>query len=387
MAVVPLELPMTASKASKPTILLHGHFHTNNFGDVILAAIFRKWIHDAAPGATIVCPQTPWDVASHVGATRPWRITDAFTHDAMLLAGGGYFGDDGYRPWVWTARMGKHIGWISTASVVLGKPSGAFCVGSGPLHNAFARRWAAWYANHCEFFSVRDADSQNWMVRHGAQKERVILSADAAILASDLCSPSKSTNDGGKVDPSARMRVVGLHLNGLPKHYDDLHRIYQTVTRQAEKNHWRIVFLNDQVTAPSIRDLAKKWGCFDSVNPNVVDCHKAIDFLHRLRDLDLIITTKLHVGVCGVALGVPVISLPYHMKTPRFYERAGLSSCCVSIEKPGWITQLTPLLERAFTSGLDRPVVPAALKELAMRNRHDVESLMTRAGAMVLRAS
>lgn len=306
-------------------------------------------------------------------------MADVLTHDAMLLAGGGYFGDDGYRPWVWTARMGKHIGWISTASLMLRRQSGAFCVGSGPLHNGIARRWAAWYANRSSYFSVRDVESQDWMIRHGALKQKVILSADAAILASDLCPPQPNADLIRRSTSGERRKVVGVHLQGLPKHYDTLHRVYKAVVGQASKNGWETVFLIDNVNGTSIRDLAKSWGNLDEVNSRILACDNAIDFLKAIQNFDLVVTSKLHVGVCSVSLGVPVIAIPWHMKTPRFYDRANLSRFCVPIESGNAEEQLCQLLNEAFTVGLAKPTIPSELRVQAEQNCRDVGRMISKA--------
>ena len=40
----------------RPIISLHGTYFGNNYGDILLIAIFAKWIKDAVPNAIINLP-------------------------------------------------------------------------------------------------------------------------------------------------------------------------------------------------------------------------------------------------------------------------------------------------------------------------------------------
>src|SRR6202007_2101045 len=60
--------------------------------------------------------------------------------------------------------------------------------------------------------------------------------------------------------------------------------------------------------------------------------------------VDGIVTTKLHVGIVGCAMEKPVISMPGHSKTPRFYKQVGLSEQCIS-QSGDWRPELTQKLE------------------------------------------
>jgi polysaccharide pyruvyl transferase WcaK-like protein len=51
-----------------------------------------------------------------------------------------------------------------------------------------------------------------------------------------------------------------------------------------------------------------------------------------LSELDLVITTKLHVGITSIAVKTPVVSFPYHSKTQRLYEQLNLSDRCIHVE-------------------------------------------------------
>ena len=48
-----------------------------------------------------------------------------------------------------------------------------------------------------------------------------------------------------------------------------------------------------------------------------------------LEKLDLVITSKLHVGIVSTALETSVISLPYHTKTIRYYEQIDAKERCL----------------------------------------------------------
>src|SRR5690606_12928160 len=52
------------------------------------------------------------------------------------------------------------------------------------------------------------------------------------------------------------------------------------------------------------------------------------DLLALINLLDLVITTKLHVGIVAVALATPVLAFPYHPKVTRFYDQIQASDRC-----------------------------------------------------------
>ena len=50
-----------------------------------------------------------------------------------------------------------------------------------------------------------------------------------------------------------------------------------------------------------------------------------------LQEFDLVITTKLHVGIVSWVLGTPVCSIAAHSKTIRFYRQIRRDQFCVPI--------------------------------------------------------
>jgi polysaccharide pyruvyl transferase WcaK-like protein len=46
---------------------------------------------------------------------------------------------------------------------------------------------------------------------------------------------------------------------------------------------------------------------------------------------ELIVTSKLHVGIVGIATGCKVISIPTHSKTIRLYKQLGLENFCIPV--------------------------------------------------------
>src|SRR5699024_10102591 len=54
--------------------------------------------------------------------------------------------------------------------------------------------------------------------------------------------------------------------------------------------------------------------------------------INNLQEMDKIITSKLHVGIVGYALGKRTLSIPFHPKTIRFYEQIKREEFCIPVQ-------------------------------------------------------
>jgi hypothetical protein len=97
-----------------------------------------------------------------------------------------------------------------------------------------------------------------------------------------------------------------------------------------------------------------------------------------IKALDLVITTKLHVGIVACALGTSVLAFPAHQKTRRFYEQIGAADRCLPLHQlaPG---DALAQLERFARGELGPAPVPPAVRAAALNNRTVLVGFLARA--------
>jgi polysaccharide pyruvyl transferase WcaK-like protein len=91
----------------------------------------------------------------------------------------------------------------------------------------------------------------------------------------------------------------------------------------------------------------------------------------QLGAADLVVTTKLHVGIVAAALGTPVLSFPFHAKVPRLYRQLESPERCVPLDL---VTpeRVEERLASVAESGYARLEIPAAVRQAANDNRQEL---------------
>jgi polysaccharide pyruvyl transferase WcaK-like protein len=127
---------------------------------------------------------------------------------------------------------------------------------------------------------------------------------------------------------------VAIHVNRLEgrRHAVLLGRIVEEVVGRAPASRpTRLFFLHDQRKAgrhPSAAADAERLmqevlsGAFA-----VIPYESPWTTVAHLGQMDLVLTTKLHVGVVARSLGVPVLAAGQHPKIKRFYQLLGEGDC------------------------------------------------------------
>ena len=111
----------------------------------------------------------------------------------------------------------------------------------------------------------------------------------------------------------------------------------------------RVIALRDQVGvgSSSLEAFQKEAVEFFGADRCIANDYRCPwDFLELLKAVDVIVTNKLHVGICGLALGRKVISVPNMPKTKRYYDEMDLPHLCLNPEKLDFGTQFRAVLRR-----------------------------------------
>lgn len=310
------------------TVAVHGSYYGYNFGDTLLCRLFADWVK--ATGRDVVLPLANARNARLIGAERrgPLALRSA---DALIAGGGGYFSEPSASVATWTLRAYvRHILPLKRAQsrmayAIMG-------VGVGPISSALLRRDIARLFDDAEVAVVRDAPSAEFLHAWGVRRD-IIVSVDAVATASigELIGPARPSAAVDKLKTSFGT-VVLLHLAAHPTR-EELSLAERVLSWLLSRTSAGIVLANDSVTRIPGSEWSRAIALGERANPRLVRhvySGDPAELTGMLDQVDLVVTSKLHVGIVRTTLLKPVLSVPAHTKTPRFYAQMGLGEWCVA---------------------------------------------------------
>lgn len=300
-------------------ILVHASFYARNFGDVLLWEIIVDELRKAAPTAEFL--HTP--IATRLRALflrGSWREAGSREKvDLVLFAGGGYFCPPGNQVLKWHVRnYFRHRQALFHARRAL---KVAFVgVGFGDLgRSPLGRAVSAIDAERVPVALLRDRESLDAFL--------TILPGSNGVVCHDLAfsylaKRAKKAPLGGS--------TLGLHVELRGRTADQMRELDEALRVVKEHHDGPVRLLTDCDTRHGRRSRAYVEERIGRTCETVIFSRDTHAFLQAIEECAAIITTKLHVGICSVALGVPTLSLPTHLKTRRFYEKINMPQCVVT---------------------------------------------------------
>ena len=325
------------------TIAVHGSYFGYNFGDTLLCRLFSNWVHDA--GETTVLPLASEGNRKIIGAERKGVLATSGAR-GLVFCGGGYFSQPAENVKSWSRRAYMRHIWLGEAALARGTPYVILGVGAGPMTQPWLRARVARVFEGAQEVVVRDDESYAFLRELGVQRP-ITVAMDAALGVGD---GAVQASDPPAVLIEARksaQNVLLLHTNAYPNE-GELDVIRTGLAWAATQPSVAVILASDSVG----RKRPIKWPALLSKEfPELANrTHIALyngspdSLVSLLGQVDGIMTTKLHVGIVGTALERPVISVPRHTKTPRFYRQIGISNTCVLAEGD-WKPQVKDRLE------------------------------------------
>lgn len=311
-------------------IALHGSYFHHNFGDILLMDILTKWIREYDKNYKVFLPFAPDDTTKSIGADGN-GISSIFKADALVYGGGGYFGEPPKNQYKWGLRaIQRHVP-PGTLIRLRKKPYAIIGVGAGPVSNPLTKTLYTNICKNARVISVRDEESKEFLVECGLDEKRVIKTSDIVVQLTrkDI---SEQWFQKVKKDLAVLSQPIkfGVHL-GRSNFPEKIEIIRDEIIDLAKNNSdiGLVLICDWKGKYPSVLDEIQNQIPNQSIIVPYVD-HWYLCAL--LGSLDLVITTKLHVGITAVALGKFVISVPAHTKTPRFYKQIGAQDWCVPLQ-------------------------------------------------------
>lgn len=312
-----------------------------NFGDLLLADIYESWIKEAVPGIEV----------SRLEYRGFLKARDAIEQatgraDFVVFNGGGYFGEKPFKAnnplkayalkQAWGIRNDDLYGNSFRAAKRRSKPVLISGVEAGPISSPLLRRAVRGLFDYASFCSVRNVESHRFLSEIGCRSDRIHVAPDSALSIrrdEQLDSENAVRLDGGAMQ-SIR---IGLHVHEMIDLQQEIKvaRIVRDISARLGGRPIEVFYVHDQrkngVYHERSLDAERRIRSVLS-DLNVIEFSTASQLIADLHAIHLLVTTKLHCGIVARALGIPVLSIPTHTKTARFYSYLNESYRCQPID-------------------------------------------------------
>lgn len=291
------------------SIAMVGALWTRNFGDVLLADLFRKKVESLGWGA--VYPTIDKGVAQDLGVQQG-GTKSILKSKKCLFFGGGYLSEPPQRKVKWALSRYARIFIYADICRLLRIKYYIVGVGAGPCRTPVSRFIFKRFCENAEKIVVRDEYSRETLINIGVKSD-IEVSCDYALTL--------SRRSSGRRGPTKK---VALHLTSNQP------ALNSNIISHFERNEGEDVWF--------IEDHPGEYEKVKSSNPNlislvgdrVVRYSSHFSFIEDLDSFEFIVTSKLHVGIVAATLGKKICSFPYHEKVIRFYEDMNRPELCFS---------------------------------------------------------
>lgn len=350
----------------KRRFAVHGSYFGHNYGDVLLVRALSRVVRMEIPDASIIYPQIKNELLQQYEGDQT-GLMKIFSAEAVIFSGGGYLGEPEPVSLRWVLRNLKRHFLPFALSVVARKPLAIIGVGVGPLTN----RLYSWFVRSLLAYSkvavVRDEESVEWSqsVLSKHRSREVVSGADFMLLlnSDDYDGSAFDLKKEANLEIDGSDRVLAVHLDA-PQEFalkiDLILRALEDV--QAAHPTLKVLFIQDRMAASVQKNITTFVGKFPD-SASIVTYESPDQLTSLLRQVDSVLTTKLHVGIVSAALGTSVISLPHHVKTPRFWAQLNQPERCIPLAEANEDDVRRLIEEYALVD--NAIVVPKSLQEKA----------------------
>ena len=323
-------------------VLLHGACNTSNFGDVLFVKMFYQSVKAHGDIPTFVSNGiyriSDFNIKEINNSYKSElikleKLESIKKADMLLFISGGYFGDN-ERSIIASFRRWFRYFYIGLYFVIRKKDIYILGVGGAPLYSWFNRMSAKIIMNHAQKVYVRDEDTAIYFRSIGVKNQAIRVTADTALTITAKSIPELIESQALNDFINGRQSIL-LHLTGSTESDESINRvIVPGIIRFLATNMNTCIILSyDNVIRKSIENTSV-FQSLKSFDPYVYNYISATQLCSLINQADIVITSKLHVGIIGCALGKSVLSFPMHRyKTKRFYQSIGYENRCVNFSE------------------------------------------------------
>ena len=278
--------------------------------------------------------------AARLASTRSeWETLRHYAEADVIISTGGTYLVENYwlAPRIFDFRI----------ALLMGKPLVLYTQSMGPFETRHVRRCLKSIFRNAALVLLRDDESLRHVhdlcdpaeVNARTAADAVFSMADPAVL-----SRSRSTQlpkRGFKIAVSVRRwpffettseeEGMEAYISAVAAATEDLIRRHDaSVTFVSTCQGVPGYAYDDSLVARRIADRLPQ----DVRSSVVIDSefHRPEELIEMLGDFDLVVATRMHMAILGLAAGIPVLPISYEFKTRALFDRLGMSSYVCDIE-------------------------------------------------------
>lgn len=317
-------------------VMLHGAVNLSNYGDYLFAELFYNTLRKKGIEAEFYT-HPKYGISSFFAKHLGYEpLTKNFREmvqkcDAFVFFSGGYFVEPRKKGFLSEAHHIHRYLYPASLFVKAGKPIYVLGVGAGPFENASFSKKAREILNYATAITVRNEESLQYCKEFGINND-IQVTADTALVIKEFLDREKQ--DVPRFETENGKKMLLFHIDSNAEVTAKLKEIVVPATIRFLKAHpdYQLYLAADGIKRDS--HYQEYETIFAGCDPITLKYDDPWKLTRQIERADLIITTKLHVGIVGSALGRSVISFPFvPNKTIRFYKQIGEADRCVPLKE------------------------------------------------------
>lgn len=362
-------------------VLLQGFLAGSNFGDILIAHLFYSHCR-ALPFCNVDFLQfRNYGIGDfcrkELGYAARKSFWSCLRYDAFILISGGYLWD--HHTFMSPRERFLRFFFLPMVYQWMGKPVFVLGAGGGEVCTPWLRRAMVRILNKSRVVYLRD-DATRVIFTHYGVGQHVKVTADTALaITSDkLPTFEKKTELDARAGKRKKLFFHVFEANGENRL---INKNVVPALKDFLKSHkeYMLIMGADNTLAyhPKIQGVIgtmRQQFIQEGVDVFDYSYHDCWQLCALLNEVDCIVTSKLHVGVVGAALGKSVVAFPVHPeKTDHFYKMIGQSERCCNMSKLT-VSRAKEMIERFHNIPV---VIPESLRKKAKKNLSAIDSLVS----------
>jgi len=247
--------------------------------------------------------------------------------DLLLASGGGQLDD------VWGGAWGQPYAlarwaWLSRRA---GVPFAFLSVGYGSASSWLSRRFLRYAVSRASYCSVRDTGSREMTRALGVKRDLPVVPDLAFSLADPTRLPSRRSGRDVGISPMIYLRPGSWPIEN-ESGYGRLVQLWTDLVTATVAGGERVhLFVSNPSDMRAVDDIWTKLRDDVRTSCTIERADDPRELLDLFRNLDVIVSSRLHGVLLAIVAGRPVVALAHERKVAAVMQDAGVSEFCADL--------------------------------------------------------
>ncbi len=309
-------------------VMIHGAINYSNYGDYLFAEFFSYEL--IKRGIEVEYYTHPkYGISDFFAKNLGYSLDNKQNYavmkscDALVYISGGYFLSQKNL----LADLRHKRRYLTPGLYFMNhdKPVYILGIGAGPFSNGPFRKAAKRLLQYATALTVRNEESKQHIIGLGVCRD-IPVTTDTALVIRDYVRNTKTGIPRFHLEPGKKMLLFHIDLNHNVK--SKLEVVVVPAIKRFLDTHkeYELYLAADSIMPDSLYEEYAHM--FAPYSTHILKYNDPWALTRQIERADMVVTTKLHMGIVGAAFACSVISFPWHQKTPRFYKQIGEGDRC-----------------------------------------------------------